>query len=144
MIYQGGSSRNYVFPRLSSSLVTAAPLCSGTFLTLSLPSSVLGVFWAPLSQMTYTPPHFHTKYVVWGKVNFSVEDPFIHHTAESIPEHSRECITKMRFFEDTAKPPETSVLLLPRHFSARRISLNSDLDRFLTETWNCCHCKMSS
>ena len=39
--------------------------------------SVLGVFWAPLSQMTFTPPHFYPKYVIWSKVIFLVEDPFI-------------------------------------------------------------------
>ena len=54
----------------------ALPLEVQDTILMTPPISVLGVFWTPLDQMTYTPPHFYPKYAVRSKVNFLVEDPF--------------------------------------------------------------------
>ena len=40
------------------------------------PRSVLGVFWASLSQMTYNPPIPTQNMRFEAKVNFLAEDPF--------------------------------------------------------------------
>ena len=53
----------------------AAPRGTG-YKSFLPPRSVLGLFWAPLSQMTCTPTHFYPNYDVWSKIIFLVEGPF--------------------------------------------------------------------